>query len=94
MAAVNDRLKVEVTEVQSELAEVKAEATRSAAKAKAQRQNAHIADRERLQEDLKEMVSDRCSSHRYAIAALSCPVLSCPVLSCPVKIEAMNCSPA
>ena len=73
MAAVNDRLKVEVTEVQSELAEVKAEATKSAAKAKAQRQNAHIADRERLQEDLKEMVSDRCStSHRCAVAALSC----------------------
>ena len=76
MAAVNDRLKVEVTEVQSELeaklAQVLAEAAKSAAKAKAQRQNAHIADRERRQEDLKEMVSDRCStSHRCAIAALS-----------------------
>ncbi|KAL0052717.1 hypothetical protein WJX82_006630 [Trebouxia sp. C0006] len=66
MAAVNDRLKVEVTEVQSELAEVKAEATRSAAKAKAQRQNAHIADRERLQEDLKEMVSDRKDAEERA----------------------------
>ncbi len=77
MAAVNDRLKVEVTEVQSELeaklAEVLAEAAKSAAKAKAQRQNAHIADRERRQEDLKEMVSDRCStSHPCAVAALSC----------------------
>ena len=77
MAAVNDRLKVEVTEVQSELeaklAEVLAEAAKSAAKAKAQRQNAHIADRERRQEDLKEMVSDRCSTSRTcAVAALSC----------------------
>jgi Skp family chaperone for outer membrane proteins len=88
MAAVHNWLKVEVTEVQAELetkleevqseletkiAEVQAEAAKSAAKAKAQRQNAHITDRERLQEDLKEMVSDRCStSHRCAIAALSC----------------------
>ena len=77
MAAVNDRLKAEVTEAQSELetqlAEERAEAAKSSAKAKAQRQNAHIADRERRQEDLKDMVSDRCStSHRCAVAALSC----------------------
>ncbi len=77
MAAVNDRLKAEVTEAQSELetqlAEERAEAAKSAAKAKAQRQNAHIADRERRQEDLKDMVSDRCStSHRCAVAVLSC----------------------
>lgn len=77
MAAVNDRLKIEVIEAQSELetklAEVQAEAAKSAAKAKAQRQNAHITDRERRQEDLKEMVSDRCSTiHKCVVAALSC----------------------
>ena len=73
MAAVNDRLKVEVTDLETKLAEVQAEVAKSAAKAKAQRQNAHIADRERRQEDFKELVSDRCStSHRCAVAALSC----------------------
>ena len=69
MAAVNDRLKEEVIEAQSELETKLAEVQ---AKAKAQRQNAHIADRERRQDALKEMVSDRCStSHRCTSAALS-----------------------
>ncbi|KAL0023011.1 hypothetical protein WJX79_007276 [Trebouxia sp. C0005] len=70
MAAVNDRLKIEVIEAQSELetklAEVQAEAAKSAAEAKAQRQNAHITDRERRQEDLKEMVSDRKEAEERA----------------------------
>lgn len=69
MAAVNDRLKEEVIEAQSGLETKLAEVQ---AKAKAQRQNAHIADRERRQDDLKEMVSDRCStSHICTSAALS-----------------------
>lgn len=69
MAAVNDRLKEEVIQAQSELETKLAEVQ---AKAKAQRQNAHVADRERRQEDLKEMVSDRCSiSHRCTSAAPS-----------------------
>lgn len=67
MAAVNNRLKTEVTEAQSELKTKLAEVQ---AKAKAQRQNAHIADRERRQDDLKEMVSDRCSTSQGCAVAL------------------------
>ena len=63
ITAANHRLHKEVDAVRSQLqAQVKAveaEAARSAARAKAHRQSSHIADRERLQEDCKEIASER-----------------------------------
>ena len=63
ITAANARLRDEVKQVKCELenrlAAVKAEAAKSAAKAKADRQTSHIAGRQQLQEDAKEIVADR-----------------------------------
>ena len=64
--AVNDRLKDKLAEVtadlEAQLESIKAEAARSAAKAKAHRPSSHIADRLKLQEECQEIVAERWKS--------------------------------
>lgn len=63
IAAANARLAAEVAaaraELEAELEGVKTAAAKAAARAKAQRQNAHIAEREARQAALKETVTER-----------------------------------
>ena len=75
VAAANARLQDEVSAVkaglEAEVEAVKAEAAKAAGRAKAQRQTAHIADREARQAEIKEIITDRWDCLRQACSLMS-----------------------